>query len=799
MPRTIEEWSTLGATAQAANVFFQLEAAGAAGLSGVTDLTLARFPERYYPRVTYMDREDVEMATHWVQVGMGLSGPLCGSAGLLSDDNAYPSEGKLVSPGTGVGGSLLPRVVRVPSQHFICLDHCNAGFTSIAFILLALYAACSIIALQEYWRRGGREEVATLVPNAACTLLMPPEWSPLFRCFPRSNVTVLSLPDYLGSLKALGAAVESDGGALTHKSHWAAASVCSPVLKATGYFLPSLSFGILSLVLAPDFSVWWGVSTAVATLLLGLLIYLARDFRGRALAAWPLLRESAQAAAPFVQLLQYMQQLLSPEAAALHMVSYSWSCKKASQLARFLPLVLPDCWVDVARLPHTEDIPQQTVAQAIHCRTLLLLVDKCYLRSPACARELAAAIMHRRASSGRLTAALIIEGEGDRGAPGPVNWEEIKVALTSAGIFVASTPLDLHTWVVSRSLSGFPAQEALNWFKGSGRSSANSTSEAGKAALKVVSTLTMQHRVCCGIAGLTLATALCGVCCEMGGERRRLVAGAKALSADGATRGHAWAVQGGAGLLLRFLLLCLVTAYCAADALLIIRQGASVVREAKDQFLEVGMSYFASFFSAASLFAGSLGALVYALAALWTADPRLQSDPVLRPLILAAVFDDEGAQGQGRGAVAATPIFRVRIAVDTSRGPSQCSNTSLLAGVRNMRDFLHQDIGVRTEQVSIAEALTDSKQNEPQVLTVFILTSPESRALWEMRSNVHARKCQVVAICPCNAAGMTPLYVGTCHQNAAGQCSGPAPTFARDLAQAISCKVTNALLRSPPQ
>jgi hypothetical protein len=808
-----------------------LEAFGAAGLARVDPLQLwPALPPRTAPREDFLDRDHVEAVTGAEVARCVPWRLLCARPIDLMEDSYTAGSGMgartihagLRAAPDGEPEGWLPVVVPSPSEWYTWHFVRPVFFCQLLQLLLCLIVLLYLgnFAVELDGQNAGvtglndmcLREFETDDDNVAMSGEYPSWIDPSLTCY-GANVSVHKLPLWRENIAALDAAVSSAGGVLKASAIWPAAVVCSPVLAAAR--LQPIVIGALARV-TTDATLWGLLHAVVFLATFPLALYLHRFFPRFARARWPAALSTktfaaaagARAAAPApagapaealeqrtsLQLLAALQQLLSVRRASLHMVSYSWENRKAALLARFLATSLPDCWVDVARLPFTLPLSEQIVAQARHTRTLILLIDRNYLRSLNCCKELAAAAVHRAhgGAEGTLLTVAVLMRDGEGGAanatPAPADaaWDGIHAALAGLGFSLVRGPRTLQEWLVARSFcvtTHGEARRLLQWFRANGgpREEARGGGGGGGGGEEeraCMATPTMLRRAHCCCAYAMLCSSLCW---RARGQRRRsrLVAGVRALSADGTARGGAWGA-GGSGEAQRLIclsaLLLLVLAYSGLDVALGIVDGLRA-------------STPSTFFTQAYLgLAMCLSALVFmqcafllsaAPLALWAADPRKRYDPLLHPLVVAAQCDDWMGATQGETPSPPRPFFRVLLAFDDAGAAAAAGaapHAELPRCVANLAAFLGRDIGVTVARCGVEEALSLSAEPTATV-TVFFLASAWAIAAWLERAPQEARARHVIVVCPCcaprDSAIWGCLFVGACER-----ARGPAPAAA---------------------
>jgi hypothetical protein len=131
---------------------------------------------------------------------------------------------------------------------------------------------------------------------------------------------------------------------------------------------------------------------------------------------------------------QNLRQLIEPRA-YLYFLSYTWF-DTTDPFAELLSILLPDCFIDRACLPTGTNVSDETIKGAVHARCLVLYINKRYLGSTACLKELFAAIFHRR-GCGNTAALCDISGLEDKmkdenPPPAVVDWDALEVILEEA-------------------------------------------------------------------------------------------------------------------------------------------------------------------------------------------------------------------------------------------------------------------------------------------------------------------------------------------------------------------------------
>lgn len=843
-----KRWLAGGASLRAARALATLEASGASGLGLVNATHTPELPLRSAPREDFMDRDHVEAITEV---------SFCCPRRFICTQNWKKFEdfytvfiggqrrtifaGMRAAPDKSPEG-WLPVVVRAPSAVYTRIVVIWRVILVLPCFILLTMAFMSVSLVGSYVAlSNGEENLAGIINPGMCLKEFPttdddetfdasglPPWIDNSLVCYAKNVTVHKLPLWLSNLVQLGLTVNADKGVLKPKAIWPAAVVCSPILAAT--ILPSFVIGIMARVTSNQ-ALWGGLSVSIFALLLGSLLYLNTYFFAQSIAFWPVVLDirsvakkdaiinseaalnadvSSQEQEKLVfrkslLLLCALQQVLAVHNASLHMVSYCWTFRKGVLLARFLGATLPDCWLDIARLPFSQNLSDQIVAQAQHTRTLMMIVDSSYLRSINCCRELAAAVLHRSGGGENFLTAVVLCNEENveistrsKKFPSSIDWDAIESTFTDLGFHIAKGPRTLQEWLLARSLSVSTRKEAqglLHWYRTYGMP----LKIESATTVPFMPTQTMLNRTTACFSFIVLISALCYCRCTLClRQRARLVAGMRTLSADGKKLGTAW-FSGGrlvCQLVFFFFLLLLILTYSLIDFFLGLMDGSLIYNHnmVGGGHLPIFINSYMSLENAISFFVFFVGiySLFYAFLALWAADPRRRYDKVLHPLIVAAQCDDwmrgikyTGAKGLTQECTTEQkinfPFFRVVLATEDA---SASMHGSLSAIIDNIESFLAKDIGVTVTRATVREALAPPLAQAASTVTVFFLSSAQSIEEWLQHSSEAAHHRHVIAVCPCcasqNSGIMQFLFVGVCQSGAGKAEVGLPPSQALD-------------------
>lgn len=148
------------------------------------------------------------------------------------------------------------------------------------------------------------------------------------------------------------------------------------------------------------------------------------------------------------------------------MISYSWS-NDLKDLARSLANVLHRCWIDTKFLVAGDEIPEETVSVAAHCRCLIILLSDHYLGSWSCLAELVSAVLFRVPTHHR-TVVLVRPEE----FPDAARRQAIIEAVLACGFDVVESAPDLVAFLDEQVLRApTPAEEEplVAWWRTHGR------------------------------------------------------------------------------------------------------------------------------------------------------------------------------------------------------------------------------------------------------------------------------------------------------------------------------------------